>query len=367
MRLEDVTPEKITSLEAAELLDLRERANQLWESADAHSRELAKGNFGVTNPIPRHQLLVAYDLIMTEIEKRQLLDRPAPQELDHKRLRTRLRGFDPPELPRLMVKNAVVALAGDCVESPAMAKHLDVRIDADQFGDDGFLQSLERELVEGILRKAGGAVVRRDGVDLEGPVMPLYDLMLVPRLDAEQLDEAAQQDFVKRLHGRDPVESSAEDRGDGPAIEYESKSRAAEHRASLLDPDQFDEFTREDDKLGKGVSAVWGVRGGKTKLQAVRFDASEFSAEEAQEWLAEHNYDAAEFSTAEVPATKSFLKSEHERIVGGVVYYLGDENNVDAQGDFVDDPDEIWKALKSWMIGARAAMRVMHASMGPPL
>jgi hypothetical protein len=58
---------------------------------------------------------------------------------------------------------------------------------------------------------------------------------------------------------------------------------------------------------------------------------------------------------------RNILKvDEYERIVGGVVYCLGNENYVDAQGDFIDSIEELRAAAKSWMIEARATMKVMH-------
>lgn len=64
-----------------------------------------------------------------------------------------------------------------------------------------------------------------------------------------------------------------------------------EHAARLHDPKRYKRVRRENDKLGDGVHAIWGVLpDGTVELQAIRFDKSKFTADEARAWLKEHDY-----------------------------------------------------------------------------
>jgi len=72
-----------------------------------------------------------------------------------------------------------------------------------------------------------------------------------------------------------------------------------EHAARLRDPARYERFRRENDKFAKGVHAIWGIlRGGKTELQAIRFDAGKFTADEARKWLKAHNFKPILFEPA---------------------------------------------------------------------
>ncbi len=64
-----------------------------------------------------------------------------------------------------------------------------------------------------------------------------------------------------------------------------------EHSAMIEDPSQFEKFRRDDDRFDDGVDAVFGMTAkGKAVLQSIRMDKSLFTAEEAEEWLEDHDY-----------------------------------------------------------------------------
>lgn len=75
-----------------------------------------------------------------------------------------------------------------------------------------------------------------------------------------------------------------------------------EHAARLVEPDRFDpdSFRRENDKFGEGIHAIFGkLKGEDTMtLQAIRFDAGKFTADEARKWLEEHDYQPLDFEEA---------------------------------------------------------------------
>ena len=74
---------------------------------------------------------------------------------------------------------------------------------------------------------------------------------------------------------------------------------ANEHAARMKDPGQFTEFRRENDKFGRGIDVIWGIKeGGDTEVQAIRFDAKRFTVDQAKAWLDEHHYEPIEFEPA---------------------------------------------------------------------
>lgn len=80
------------------------------------------------------------------------------------------------------------------------------------------------------------------------------------------------------------------------AMPYEN-----EHAARLKDPGQYDEFRRDNDKFGDGIDAIWGLKGNgetTTELQAIRFDKTKYTPDEAKAWLSEHDYDPIAFEPA---------------------------------------------------------------------
>lgn len=81
-----------------------------------------------------------------------------------------------------------------------------------------------------------------------------------------------------------------------------------EHAARLVDPSGFDRFARQNDKFGDGVHAIWGIKDGKAHLQAIRFDKSKFSVDEAKSWLKSHDYSPKSFE----PASNKTAKNSYE-------------------------------------------------------
>lgn len=64
-----------------------------------------------------------------------------------------------------------------------------------------------------------------------------------------------------------------------------------EHAARQNDPNAYKEIRRQNDKFDPGIHVIWGIKpDGKTEVQAIRFDASKFTVNEAKEWLEEHGY-----------------------------------------------------------------------------
>ena len=71
-----------------------------------------------------------------------------------------------------------------------------------------------------------------------------------------------------------------------------------EHAARLHDPGQYDELRCVNDEGGSGVDFIYGIKAGKSEIQAIRFDAQRFTAAEARKWLTDHDFNAIGFEEA---------------------------------------------------------------------
>ncbi len=114
-----------------------------------------------------------------------------------------------------------------------------------------------------------------------------------------------------------------------------------EHAARLVDPEEFDpdSFRRVNDKFGDGIHAIFGKLKGEDSmtLQAVRFDADKFTAEEAKKWLKEHDYHPTEFEEASSQKALSYFvplakADEAKREVWGTAAV----EQPDASGEIMD-------------------------------
>jgi HK97 family phage major capsid protein len=79
---------------------------------------------------------------------------------------------------------------------------------------------------------------------------------------------------------------------------FDARPYPNEHAARLKDPSQYDSFARDNDALGDGIDAIYGIKEGISELQAIRFDAERYTPEQAREWLDEHDFEPLEFEEA---------------------------------------------------------------------
>ena len=363
MRLEEATPAKLGELSDHELRALRERANQLHKAAADWRGSLDEHAIGIHDPIPEDRFLDVYGLITEQMEIRKL--RTKSTDLDKRLVTRRFRRVDVAGFPPIMVRKSVAVITGAFAHNPHRADRAEVWVDGDVFDDDTY-GHLEKRLGELLNHETDGPVVLTKAADsLVSPVVPLYDLVLVPHaggtedmVDVEPLQKrcilpvAGDQEIegVVDVDGEEPLRN---DPGDTTEVEMTQLSKLSpnEHASRQLPAAQFDDFLREDDKLDDGVHVIFGLKGGKSKVQSIRFSADKFTPKEAKTWLDGHGFK----ETLEA-AARTFVKNEEQRIVGGIVYCVGE---LDSQDDYVDSPAEIWKALESHMLSG-ATIKVMH-------
>ena len=71
-----------------------------------------------------------------------------------------------------------------------------------------------------------------------------------------------------------------------------------EHAARLTDPDQYDSIRRVNDEGGPGIDFIYGIKDGKSEIQAIRFDKDRYTPAEARQWLSDHDFSAISFEEA---------------------------------------------------------------------
>lgn len=84
---------------------------------------------------------------------------------------------------------------------------------------------------------------------------------------------------------------------DRSAVELE-RPYPNEHAARLKDPGQYDSLRRVNDEGGPGIDFIYGIKAGKSEIQAIRFRSSRYTAAEARKWLADHGFDPLQFEEA---------------------------------------------------------------------
>jgi hypothetical protein len=70
------------------------------------------------------------------------------------------------------------------------------------------------------------------------------------------------------------------------------------HSARISDPAQYDTHAYSKGKFGKGIDAVFGIKDGKSSLQAIRFDKTRWSSKQARKWLSKHGHKPLAFEQA---------------------------------------------------------------------
>jgi len=83
-----------------------------------------------------------------------------------------------------------------------------------------------------------------------------------------------------------------------------------EHSARILDPDAEHDEVRSME-MAPGIRAILYITGGKSKVQALRFDKDRFTPEAAKRWCADHGYKPISFE----PAAEAATNKAHDTIL----------------------------------------------------
>ena len=93
----------------------------------------------------------------------------------------------------------------------------------------------------------------------------------------------------------------------------EARPYPNEHAARMTDPAQYDELRRENDAGGDGIDFIYGIKEDASEIQAVRFDASQYSPTEARQWLTDNEMDPILFEEATGEQREMLGIGRHQR------------------------------------------------------
>jgi len=143
--------------------------------------------------------------------------------------------------------------------------------------------------------------------------------------------------------------------------EDENMPYPLEHAARMSAPDQYDRMRRENDKFGEGIDAIWGIKGNKVELQAIRFDKKKFTVTEAKKWLKDNDYKPILFEPAKKetnnmlqrvtvnfssPVRKDKMEGRDYIVVPMVM--LTEGVHAGSNGPLYYPPDELSKSVTLW-------------------
>ena len=81
-----------------------------------------------------------------------------------------------------------------------------------------------------------------------------------------------------------------------------------EHAARVHDPGGYTSFARK--QLAPGIWAIFGVKSGRSEIQAYRFDREKFTVKAARAWLIAHNVKVILFE----PASKEMTEAIRSKV-----------------------------------------------------
>jgi len=150
-----------------------------------------------------------------------------------------------------------------------------------------------------------------------------------------------------------------------------------EHAARIEDPSKYDEFRRLSDEFGEGIDIIVGIKDEKSELQSIRFDSEIFTAEQAREWLNEHDYDVIEFEPAiETKGMERHIVNVEETDETFIVEFAKNEmveEVVEESSGHLEEErqevmDEDYEAMKEELdraSGPELVYRAIHMDKGP--
>jgi len=72
-----------------------------------------------------------------------------------------------------------------------------------------------------------------------------------------------------------------------------------EHSARIREPEQYgDQIRRKNDEFAKGIDVIYGIKNGKTEIQAIRFAKEKWTVPAAKKWLNDHDFKPIHFEPA---------------------------------------------------------------------
>jgi ppGpp synthetase/RelA/SpoT-type nucleotidyltranferase len=123
-------------------------------------------------------------------------------------------------------------------------------------------------------------------------------------------------------------------------------SYPTEHTARIAASGRFKDLRRKNDEFGEGIDVVYGItgrkgpRGGRTKVQSIRFDSKQWTVGGAEDWIDENGFDPIDFEPA--AADRSNPSGRSQRVLDALnrqADILRDEDIRENPAAFLDESD----------------------------
>jgi len=259
MKLEDITTETIQKSTDTEISAMLNRAEQLHNASTAWQRALVDGKVSSDGTLSKEQLYKATEVLLDEADSRKIA--PPASNIYKEITRRRATGLDITKAAPITIMKGVVHITGPCVTDPKNADVFSVHINPDVFGEPEAIQ-----IAKSLSPISESPIGLADAA--EGASIPLYDLVLVPRTQLEEV-----------------------------VLEKQLEPETDESLVLNLEKSNRDNI--------------------------------------------------------------KFVKNMEKRLVGGIVYA---PNEVDGQGHFMDNEEEIFKGMESWMVKGHP-IKLMHNNL----
>ena len=136
------------------------------------------------------------------------------------------------------------------------------------------------------------------------------------------------------------------DRIDEESRSYDERPYPNEHAARLKDPSQYDSFARKNNEGGDGIDFIYGIKDGVSEIQAIRFDKTKYSVDDAKKWLKEHDFSPIEFEEAsermeQKRHIQSVMETEDSVIIAFAKEKMEDEHQEPPEGSTEDVSEDL--------------------------
>lgn len=382
MRIEDISEETLTKASDSDLFDLRLRTCQVW------NRHFHRTNVASARSFERSDLVSRYSLLMKEMGDRNL--RPARDTLDRYLLRNKMNmGLDPVSIGEIVLDKSCVVVGGDFAHDPKGAEVCDIFVSPNM----GYADVVKRMLNKTITAQISKPVEFHFGQESLGEVrLPLFDLVLVPRVSLEKEWTNSDSDILycpecamSSLSNSRCIDCGADMTNIVPTFKsfdnefvvskpgFEETENEITFR--IRNPGRFQKDSFRRIALQQKKPRVFGIIGKlvgatTTTLQSLRFPKADgWTIEKAQSWTKSHpsitksdmlvteveEEEVEEVSKSVEFSIKKVDSDSDQHIIGGIVYSPLVE---DADGDFSTEED-IWKGLTSFMMSG-GRIKIMH-------
>ena len=291
MKIEDLTPENVGGLSLADLLYLRDRVTQIYNSRfkgnlTKAARFSSKGRLYAV--VERSDLLLKNQILVREIKSRgQELKSVSP--IDREMWKQSMKTLDVGSLPRIIVIENFAAIQGEYLEAPKTSDLLSVvfKCQATEMSEAAVTEVIEK--IHAATQKDIACEFNISGPEADH--VPAYDLVLVPRHVTQKASAPANNSRIIKYEntGQAPIYSKWNIEAERDAMDMEKREKAAAWIDEKL-PVSFLKFRMIHHRSEDGKVVLRGLQKAMGDLMDIRRGARipEDERRQVYEHLAKH-------------------------------------------------------------------------------